>query len=241
VKQRATDKMTISAAQVHSLALTEPDPVQRQESASLSQSAYRTLRQEVVSGVLRPNERLIEVELSERLGMSRTPVRDGLMRLTVDGLVDSGKRGWTVHEHTRGELLAIYETRAALEGYAAHLSALRATAEELDKIESALEFQSVELDPANSDLIARRNSDFHSAVVRSCHNPRLVELVEGNAEFYFNYRIASIYTPDELRESLDGHARLFAALRARDSDVAERVLRAHLMQSVTLLLDKGYL
>src|ERR1035438_1442911 len=92
------------------------------ENVLLSQVAHERLRLDVLSGVLRPNQRLVEKELSELLGMSRTPVRDALVVLEVDGLVDRGKHGWTVHEYSREELVAIYEVRGALEGYAARLS-----------------------------------------------------------------------------------------------------------------------
>jgi DNA-binding GntR family transcriptional regulator len=209
------------------------------KSPSLSQVAYRRLRGEVVSGVLRPNERLVEVELSERLGMSRTPVRDALVRLATDGLVSRGKHGWTVHEYTREELLRIYETRAALEGYAARLCAVRASDEELVVMAGILDEEPGEDVVDDADFWVDQNEAFHSAVVRGCGNPRLIELIERNAEFYFNYRVGQMYTVDELQRSLDGHRELFTALEARDGDAAERILREHLFESVAVLLTKG--
>jgi DNA-binding GntR family transcriptional regulator len=212
---------------------------QGQKSPSLSQVAYRRLRHEVISGVLRPNERLVEVELSERLGMSRTPVRDALGRLATDGLISRGKRGWTVHEYTREELLRIYETRAALEGYAARLCALRASDEEFEAMTRILESAPDDVESASPDFRVEQNEEFHSAVIRGCGNPRLIELIERNAEFYFNHRAVQMYTSDELQRSLDGHLELFAALVARDADAAERALREHLFESVAVLLTKG--
>jgi DNA-binding GntR family transcriptional regulator len=206
---------------------------------SLSQAAYRRLRTEVVSGLLRPNERLIEADLSVRLGVSRTPVRDALMRLAADGLVDAGRRGWAVHEHTRDELVAIYETRAALEGYAAHLAALRATAQDLSAIEEALRLEERDDDIARSEAVASRNSEFHSVVFRTSRSPRLTKLIETNAEFYFNYRIASLYTSEELRRAFAGHYRLLEALRQRDPARAEAAVREHLREALDVMLAKG--
>jgi len=219
--------------------VAQDGPLDVREGESFSHAAYRRLRREVVSGVLRPNERLVETEISHRLGISRTPVRDALMRLAADGLVDSGRRGWTVHEHTRDELVAIYEARAALEGYAAHLAALRATPGELDTMEEVLRSEVGDPGPRRSAAVADQNLQFHSVVFRSCRSPRLLHLIEANAEFYFNYRVASLYTAEELRQAYDGHRRLLAALRARDGQAAEAAVREHLYQALDVMLTKG--
>jgi DNA-binding GntR family transcriptional regulator len=213
--------------------------VSRHGSVLLSQVAHQRLRHDVIAGVLRPNQRLVELELSEQLGMSRTPVRDALVLLAADGLVERGNHGWTVHEYTREELVSIYEVRGALEGYAANLSALRATEEELDEIERMLELERGELDPISPDSSVDLNIEFHAEVVNCCGNPRLIELAERNAGFYFNSRVASTYTEKEYQRSLDGHYRLLGALRAHDGESAERTMREHISESLTVLLAKG--
>ena len=96
-----------------------------------SDEIHDRVRADIVHGVLRPNQRLVEVELAERLAVSRTPVRETLQRLVLEGLVRRDRRGWVVHEHSAEEISSIYEVRAALEGYAAFLAAGRATAGEL--------------------------------------------------------------------------------------------------------------
>jgi DNA-binding GntR family transcriptional regulator len=209
------------------------------ESVLLSHVAHERLRLDVLSGVLRPNQRLVEKDLSELFGMSRTPVRDALVLLAVDGLVDRGKHGWTVHEYSREELVAIYEVRGALEGYAAHLSALRATEEELDVIERTLDLERGELDSANPDSSVNLNIEFHSMVVDCCANQRLIDLAARNAGFYFNFRVASMYTDDEYQRSIDDHYQLLAALQQHDGELAERTMREHIAESLKVLLTKG--
>ncbi len=209
------------------------------ENVLLSQVAHERLRLDVLSGVLRPNQRLVEKELSELLGMSRTPVRYALVLLAVDGLVDRGKHGWTVHEYSREELVAIYEVRGALEGYAARLSALRATEEELDVIERTLDLERGELDSAKPDSSVNLNIEFHSMVVDCCGNQRLIDLAVRNAGFYFNFRVASMYTEDEYQRSIDDHYRLLAALQHHDAESAERTMREHIAKSLKVLLTKG--
>jgi DNA-binding GntR family transcriptional regulator len=212
---------------------------QRSENVLLSQVAHERLRLDILSGVLRPNQRLVEKDLSELLGMSRTPVRDALVVLAVDGLVDRGKHGWTVHEYSREELVAIYEVRGALEGYAARLSAVRATEEELDVIERTLDLERGEFDSANPDSSVNLNIEFHSMVVDCCGNQRLIELAVRNAGFYFNFRVASMYTKDEYQRSIDDHYRLLTALQQHDGESAERTMREHLAESLKVLLTKG--
>ena len=212
---------------------------QGSENVLLSQVAHERLRLDVLSGVLRPNQRLVEKELSELLGMSRTPVRDALVVLAVDGLVDRGKHGWTVHEYSREELVAIYEVRGALEGYAARLSALRATEAELDVIERTLDLERGELDSVNPDSSVNLNIEFHSMVVDCCGNQRLIDLAVRNAGFYFNFRVASMYTEDEYQRSIDDHYRLLAALQQHDAESAERTMREHIAESLEVLLTKG--
>ena len=213
--------------------------IERRAEESLSQAVYRRLRKEILQGTLRPNERLVETELSELLEVSRTPVRDALSRLEAHGLVDGGRRGWAVHEYDRDELVAIYETRAALEGAAAQLAAVRATDEELASIAELLEIEREELRSA-SNITSQQNSEFHSSIFRACRNERLLSLIERNAEFYFNYRVANLYTLEELESTIEGHYGLLAALKARDGSAAYRVQSEHLFQALETLLRKGH-
>ena len=88
---------------------------------------YSRIRSAILRGELRPNEPLIEADLALSLGVSRTPIREGLQRLATDGLIVARRRGWAVRDHSEAEIRHIYEVRAALEGYAAWLAAERET------------------------------------------------------------------------------------------------------------------
>src|ERR1700754_1350669 len=103
---------------------------------NLTTEVYERLRQAIVAGSIRPNERLIEADLAARLEVSRTPVRESMLRLAGDGLIIAHRRGWIVREHSAEEIREVYEIRAALEGFAAGLAALRATDEELAGIKA---------------------------------------------------------------------------------------------------------
>jgi DNA-binding GntR family transcriptional regulator len=196
---------------------------------------YSRLRADIVHGVLRPNERLVEVELAERLGVSRTPVRESLQRLVLEGLVRRNRAGWVVHEHSPEEIRAIYEVRAALEGYAAFLAAGRATEEELAALDAIYPAgdEAFELEP---DLQVELNERFHDGVIAVAGNSRLAQLSRTNRQYYFNHRIARRYDAEENQRSIEGHRRILDALARGDGPAAEAQARAHVDYALAIVL-----
>jgi DNA-binding GntR family transcriptional regulator len=202
-----------------------------------SNETYDRLRADIVHGVLRPNQRLVEVELAERLGVSRTPVRESLQRLVLEGLVRRNREGWVVHEHSPDEIRAIYEVRAALEGYATFLAAGRATPEELAALEALYPEgdAALELEP---DLQVELNERFHDGVIAAAANSRLWQLSRTSRQYYFNHRIARRYDAEETRRSIDGHRRILAALVRGDAAAAEAHAREHVDYALAIVLTK---
>lgn len=205
---------------------------------SRSEDAYQRLRQAILRGEIRPNERLIEVDLADRLQISRTPIREVLQRLGTEGLIVRVRRGWRVREHTWDEISEIYETRVALEGYATGLAAIRAGDDELARI------RDIHLDPDSAeprtarDHLVEVNDEFHAAIVEAAHNTRLLELARQSREYFFNYRIARLYSEAEAEASVQGHEEIVQALLARDDARAETAMRRHILQAIDVLRDK---
>jgi DNA-binding GntR family transcriptional regulator len=198
---------------------------------------YERLRRAIVSGELRPNQRLVEVELAQRLQVSRTPVRETLQRLALDGLVSSHRRGWIVREHTPEEIQEIYECRRALEGYAARLAAERATPEQIDALEDVLSRAGEDPRPPR-EWMAAANEAFHTGVIEAAHNAMLAELCTRSRLYYFNNRIAALYTKDQAAESRRQHMALLDAIREGRADEAESIARAHITTALEVLLEK---
>ena len=191
---------------------------------------YDRIRWDIVHGVLRPNEALVETELAERLGVSRTPVRESLLRLAGNGLIISRRRRWYVYEHTADEIQKIYEVRAANEGYAARLCCERASEEQLQAIASA----HTTVNRASADERVSANDAFHDQINHACGNQRLISLITENRLFHFNLRLAAAYTPDELERSSGQHADLVGAVLARDADRAEAIVREHVLDAAVM-------
>ena len=206
--------------------------------STLSDDVYERLRDEIVKGLIRPNERLVELDLAERLGVSRTPVRESLKRLAAEGLIHGGRHHLVVREHAPEEIREIYESRAALEGYASRLAAMRATREDIETIGSFHETDVKKLVRSPREHIVNVNDGFHDAIIGAAHNARLLDLIRRNREFYFNYRIARMYTDPEAESSLEGHAAIYRAIESRDPDAAEDATRTHVMQALEITLCK---
>jgi DNA-binding GntR family transcriptional regulator len=196
----------------------------------LGSTAYRRLRWDIVHGVLRPNEALIEGELSERLGISRTPVRESLQRLADDGLIVMRRRRWYVYEHTAEEIREIYEIRAAQEGFAARLACERATDEQIAEIAAA----ATEVDQAGTDDRVAANDAFHDLLNAACGNRRLVELIGKSRLFHFNRRLANAYSPDQRTRSSAQHQAIVDAFIARDPATAEALVREHVLDAADI-------
>jgi DNA-binding GntR family transcriptional regulator len=203
----------------------------------LTIGVYERLRSEIVHGRIRPNERLVEADLADRLNVSRTPVRESLQRLAADGLVVSRRRGWVVYEHSPAEVREIYEARSALESYAARLAAERASHEQLAHIGAILRDRDGILRSPRENLVDI-NEQFHDAIVEAADNQRIKTLILRNRLYYFNYRLAALYTDAEALASREQHEQLVAALVRRDGPAAEELTREHIGLALRVILSK---
>lgn len=199
---------------------------------------YEQLRQAIVEGSIRPNERLIESDLAERLGVSRTPVRETMLRLTGDGLIVRQRSGWVVREHSAEEIREVYEVRAALEGFAAGLAASRATDAELEAIEAIHQSYIDSIQGSSRGHLVEHNDAFHEAIIAAARNQLLAEQIHRNGQYYFIHRIAGFLSDDEVHISIAGHEELVRALIARDPVLSEQVARARVFDGLEKVLNR---
>jgi DNA-binding GntR family transcriptional regulator len=204
----------------------------------LTQETYLRLRDDIVAGRIRPNERLVAADLASHLGISRTPVREALQLLEAEDFVVSLRRGYVVREHSREEVVEIYLVRAALEGMAARLVAERSDDDAIDAIEATNSHRDeAAVEHARPQLVAS-NAAFHAAILSGCGNARLARVNLLHSQQFFNYRIAEMYTTAEALQSVRGHAAILAALRAHDPNAAEQAAREHVLDALEVTLSK---
>jgi DNA-binding GntR family transcriptional regulator len=206
--------------------------------AGLADGVYERLRSAIVRGELRPNERLVEADLADWLEVSRTPVRECLQRLAAERLVANRRRGWIVQEHSTDDIREIYGVRAALEGYAAQLAARQASRDQVERIMALARIDpAAYADPPRHGFV-EYNQQFHDCVVEACGNSRLAEAISRSTEYYFNYRLAAVYTPADVAAAIGGHLAIGQAIERREPDAAERLARAHVHEALEAAVMK---
>ena len=203
---------------------------------SLGDQAYAVLRDLVTSGELAPGERLTERGLAERLGVSPTPVREAISRLTHERLLDRlDGRTLQVAAPTLRRLREMSLIQAALRGVAARLAAESATAEELEQIarihrESVRRPRRRRAADGGDQQATELRHDFHQLIVDASHNPSLIDMIATAEAFGRTLRERAQRSEgagESIRQAVDEHEALVDALRARDGDRAERIMREH--------------
>ena len=208
-------------------------------SSPLANRAYPRIRESILCGEFRPNERLIEADLAEWLGVSRTPLREGLARLHMEGLITGGRRGWTVRDFSAIEVGEIHEVRAALESMAAYLVAERASDETIQSLVQLHESHDHHaLADSRGEDFVDHNDSFHDALLLAAGSQRLSDFTRMNRDFFFNYRIARLYSPEEARSTIFGHDRIIQAISSRDSERAAAEMRQHILQARDVIIGK---
>ena len=205
---------------------------------SLTFEALTRLRDEIIQGKMRPNERLIAADLAERLNTSRTPIREALQLLEAEQLVVAAKRGYVVREHTKEEIVEIYEVRAALEGMAARLAAQKTGTSAYKEIEAIGAHRDSLIASNDRKLIVDLNDEFHAAIFAACGNSRLDRINRSNSQHFFNYRISELYTKEETKISIKGHALILKAIKNHDGDQADRAAQEHVLEALKVTLLK---
>lgn len=191
------------------------------------QGVYRRLLEEIRQGVLAPGARLREVEIAERLGLSRTPVREAMRLLEGDGLVVHQPRlGATVRALDYAEIMELYEMRAVLEGTAARLAARAASEVELSEL-AAL---NVEFGAAigNQAQAAEINRQFHMILQDAAKNRFLIKSISSLQKTMMILGPTTLMDGARAESAVAEHARVLDALMARDGMRAEAEMRAHI-------------
>ncbi len=194
---------------------------------SRAEHAYLRLREAIRGGALRPGDELREVELAARLGVSRTPVREAIRRLTGDGLVEPGKgRSLAVTRFGRQQVRELYVVRGILEGAAAELAARHATAAEIAVLRDLLAAMRGALgDPGRT---ATLNTRFHAAIHEAGRNAYLTRMLEPMAHFIALLPGTTFEVPGRADAALAEHADLVDAIAAGDAPRAGAGARRHI-------------
>ncbi|EWT02559.1 GntR family transcriptional regulator [Intrasporangium oryzae NRRL B-24470] len=194
-----------------------------------SDDAYRLIRAQILSGERTGGDWLREGDLADSIGVSRTPVREALRRLTAEGLVRYQRnRGVQVTAWTAEDLDEIFSLRSVLEPWACRLAATSASVDLEELARLAHDMDAATQGPVTDvDQITELNNRFHWLILEGSRNRRLGSVVSSVVQVPLVWRTFSHYSESDLRRSLAHHHELVAAFAAGDPDWAESVMRSH--------------
>lgn len=200
--------------------------------ASAADMSYSRLRSMLVAGDFAPGERLLEVELTTQLGVSRTPLREALRRLQSDGMVTLTGRGAVVTQPSTEEIVDLYRYRAALEAFTAELVAqLNAAGELAPASVRRLEQLRDDVESGeDAEATAAANLSLHRSIAELSRNSYAIEALSRVWDIISISSVANLADDVEWRESIDGHHRsIVSAIAAGDSEGAARAARHHVL------------
>lgn len=200
---------------------------------------YQMLKAAILDGTLEPGAPLVELQLAEWCGVSRTPIREALTRLEHDGLVERNERGTVVRQRSPEEILDIYEIRVVLEAMAARLAAERHTRMDQIRLSKTLErWQETTEETAPGELM-NINQELHRATWLASHNQALIDLLERLSLHLGRYPVTTLTAPGRLKAALSEHQELIDAIFARDQDTAADVATKHFTAALRIRLEQS--
>lgn len=203
--------------------------VDMNEYLPLREVVFNTLRKAILKGELKPGERLMEIALAERLGVSRTPVREAMRKLELEGLVVMiPRRGAQVANITEKDLNDVLEVRIALENLSIENACARMTEEQLEQLWEAAKIFERTMADGNLVKLAEADVAFHEVIYQSSDNRRLNQVLNNLREQIYRYRVE--YLKDEETRNLlvREHKELYEAIRARDVKKAQEISFHHI-------------
>lgn len=200
----------------------------RPAAVSSADAVYELLRSLILDGKLKAGERLREVEVAQKLEVSRTPLREAFTRLVSNGLLERTTSGVVVAD-VLSALKGIRAIRIALEGYATRLAVPYLNEADFVILEESIELALSLPEEACTERV-RNNSVFHWRIYSACGVPELQSAVENYAGFFISEANLGALSRAQSQEAIQDHIRLLKAIKAREVDEAEKIMRAHLIR-----------
>jgi DNA-binding GntR family transcriptional regulator len=201
----------------------------RDEYLPLRDVVFKTLRQDILTGALKPGERLMEIHLANRLGVSRTPIREAIHKLELEGLVTMiPRRGAEVAQISEKNLKDVLEVRRALDILAATLACERMPKSDLTRLRAANDEFARLVKTRDAVLISKADVAFHDIITASTGNARLIQLVSNLSEQMYRYRFEYIKDTSYHELLIKEHEKIYKAIAAKDKETAAEAAGGHI-------------
>lgn len=207
--------------------------VNMNEYLPLRDVVFNTLRQAILKGELEPGERLMEIQLADRLGVSRTPIREAIRKLELEGLVLMiPRKGAEVAKISEKNLRDVLEVRRSLEELAIELACQRMSGEDFEALAKAQEAFRLAVETGDSMTIAETDEHYHDIIYNGTGNARLVQILNNLREQMYRYRLEYIKDAEKRQVLMVEHHRILNAIKERHVAEAKVAIREHIDNQV---------
>jgi DNA-binding GntR family transcriptional regulator len=190
---------------------------------------FDTLREAIIVGELKPGQRLMEVQLAEKMGVSRTPVREAIRKLELEGLVEMlPRKGAHVAELSVKDIMDVLEVRATLDGLATSLSSTRISEDEKKELKHILDQFISCVEKENLQGSIKKDVEFHDVIYRSSRNDKLIQISNNLREQVQRFRVVYIKDYSSSRELIREHTEIYEAILSGDPETAMRAAQRHI-------------
>jgi len=212
--------------------------VHMNEYLPLRDVVFHTLRQAILRGNLKPGERLMEIQLAQKLGVSRTPIREAIRKLELEGLVLTiPRRGAEVAEITEKNMQDVLEVRKSLEALATQLACERMTEADIEELKQKnVEFQ-VSLATKDVTKIAEADVQFHDVIFTATDNQRLIQLLNNLREQMYRFRVEHLKNEDWHPQLIAEHNEIIKYLETRQKEKAMEIINRHIDNQANVVRD----
>ena len=212
--------------------------VSMNEYLPLRDVVFNTLRQAILKGELKPGERLMEIQLANKLGVSRTPIREAIRKLELEGLVLMiPRKGAEVAEITEKSLRDVLEVRRALEELSVQIACDRITPLQIEELRvAALAFEEVAID-GDITKVAEADVDFHDIIYLATDNQKLIQLLNNLREQMYRYRIEYLKRRDFHAQLIKEHEQIIEMIEQKRKEDATKIMSAHIDNQVEAVID----
>ena len=198
---------------------------------TIRRKVHRYLRERILSGQVNPNERLVETRIAQEIGTSRTPVREALHSLEMEGLIESIPRvGYKVKPISGDEAAEIYEIRCLIEVLAIRWAMERGKEKLLKALRANIDLAQERLAAGDLGAMVDLDAQFHETIARLSGGKRLLELAQTLSRHALRYRLQGLYGPGSAERSLRGHKGILAAIEGGDDGEINAAVVSHLAQ-----------
>ena len=190
---------------------------------------FNTLRQAILTGELSPGERLMEIHLANRLGVSRTPIREAIRKLELEGLVTMiPRRGAEVAQITEKSMNDVLEVRSAMDALCVELACDRITVAELERLHAACEEFEKAVKRKDVKEIAQADVALHDIIAEATGNARLIQLISNLSQQMYRYRFEYIKDFSQHDRLVEEHRIIYESIVKKDKETAKEAAKLHI-------------